>query len=159
MPLLTSQRLRIETYELAIPTLPPAVIINDPANLEYVLKNNELFVKGKFFRSNSWDLFGMFWLHDMLRGFVEHICAANGILNSDGELWRIQRKAGLRFFSNSNLQYFIDDVLPPLLGQMNARLEAAAAGNAVIDLQRVFLELTTRLMGKIAYDVRRGNPF
>ena len=52
-------RLGLETFELAIPTLPPAVLINDPINLEYVLKNNDLFVKGKFFHSNSWDLFGI----------------------------------------------------------------------------------------------------
>ena len=79
--------------------------------------------------------------------------AANGILNSDGELWRIQRKAGLRFFSNTNLKYFIDDVLPPLVEKLNDRLRAAAETDATIDLQGELLDLTTRLMGKIAYDV------
>ncbi len=48
----------LDTYELPVPSLPPAVIINDPRVLEFVLKDAELFVKGDFFRSRSWDLFG-----------------------------------------------------------------------------------------------------
>ncbi len=47
-----------ETYEVPVPSLPPAVLINDPAILEQVLKDTETFVKGDFFRSRSWDLFG-----------------------------------------------------------------------------------------------------
>lgn len=37
---------------------------------------------------------------------------------------------------------------------MNARLQSAADSEAVIDLQSELLELTTRFMGKVAYDVR-----
>ena len=47
-----------DTYEISVPALPPAIVVNDPKNLEHVLKNNELFVKGDYFRSRSWDLFG-----------------------------------------------------------------------------------------------------
>ena len=47
------------TYEISVPSLPPAVIINNPSNVEHVLKNNEIFIKGNFFRVRSWDLFGM----------------------------------------------------------------------------------------------------
>ena len=65
----------------------------------------------------------------------------------------MQRKAGLRFFSNSNVQHFVDDMLPQLLEQLHARLRKAAAAKSVVDLQAEFLELTTRLMGRIAYDV------
>ena len=81
----------------------------------------------------------------------------NGILNADGELWRIQRKAGLRFFSNSNLQKFIDNILPRLLDDLGECLNAAAESGAVLDLQGEFLVLTTRLMGEIAYDVRKAS--
>ena len=77
----------------------------------------------------------------------------NGILNVDGELWRIQRKAGLRFFSNSNLQHFIDNILPKLLVDFEKRLNGAAESDSMIDLQEEFLILTTRLMGEVAYDV------
>ena len=47
-----------ETFEISVPSLPPAIVINDPQNVEHVLKNNDLFIKGAFFRERSWDLFG-----------------------------------------------------------------------------------------------------
>ncbi len=77
----------------------------------------------------------------------------NGIINADGELWRIQRKAGLRFFSNANLRTFVDDILPPLLADTKQDLDDASNTRTVLDLQNVLLELTTRLMGRMAYDV------
>lgn len=46
------------TFEISVPSLPPAVVISDPKNVEHVLKNNDIFIKGSFFRSRSWDLFG-----------------------------------------------------------------------------------------------------
>ena len=48
------------TFEISVPSLPPAIVISDPKNVEHVLKNNEVFVKGTFFRSRSWDLFGRY---------------------------------------------------------------------------------------------------
>ena len=47
------------TFEISVPSLPPGIVINDPANVEHVLKNNDIFIKGEFFRIRSWDLFGM----------------------------------------------------------------------------------------------------
>ena len=81
------------------------------------------------------------------------ILRGNGIINADGDLWKIQRKAGLRFFSNSNLKSFIDDTLPPLLEDTKQLLDQAVVSGETVDLQATFLELTTRLMGKFAYDV------
>ena len=80
-------------------------------------------------------------------------CLGNGIINADGDLWRIQRKAGLRFFSNANLKSFINEVLPPFLADTKQRLDEVSGEKLPVDLQDVFLELTTRLMGKMAYDV------
>jgi cytochrome P450 len=72
----------------------------------------------------------------------------------DGDLWKRQRKAGAPFFSNANLKDFVNRVLPPYLKDMEKRLEDAASNTDPIDMQDVFLELTTRLMGEIAYNVR-----
>jgi hypothetical protein len=47
-----------ETFQISVPTLPPGVVINDPKNLEFVLKNEGIFSKGNFFKRRSWDLFG-----------------------------------------------------------------------------------------------------
>lgn len=142
----------LETYQLAIPTLPPAILVNDTEILQFVLKNHEIFVKGKLFRRASWDLFGWStnWKTCLLRWFLRK---GNGILNTDGDLWKIQRKAGLRFFTNSNIQHFIDVVLPPFIRQLHKRLEIAAREGSVVDLQNELLQVTTGLMGRVAYDV------
>lgn len=47
-----------ETYQISVPSLPPGVVINDPANLDYVFKKDALFKKGEFVKRRSWDLFG-----------------------------------------------------------------------------------------------------
>ena len=78
----------------------------------------------------------------------------NGIINADGDLWKIQRKAGLRFFSTPNLKTLIDVVLPPIVADTERLLDAAAKNATLVDLQSVLLELTTRVMGNMAYDVR-----
>lgn len=77
----------------------------------------------------------------------------NGIINADGELWKIQRKAGLRFFSNANLKTLIEDVLPPIFVDTEKSLDDASRSRNILDLQTVLLDLTTRLMGNMAYDV------
>jgi len=52
-----------ETFQISVPTLPPGVVINDPKNLEFILKhekNEGNFAKGEFFHKRSFDLFGLF---------------------------------------------------------------------------------------------------
>ncbi|KAF5870518.1 putative cytochrome p450 protein [Botrytis fragariae] len=131
-----------ETFEISVPSLPPGVVINDPKNLEFVLKNEGIFAKGDFFKSRSWDLFG------------------NGIINADGDLWKVQRKAGLNFLNASNLKVLTDVALPKYLEESLAQLRIVGNGKT-IDLEAVFHELTTKLMGRMAYDMdmRSGDPF
>jgi hypothetical protein len=52
------QQFGLETFEISVPTLPPGVVINDPKNLEFVLRNEQTITKGEFFKRRSWDLFG-----------------------------------------------------------------------------------------------------
>lgn len=53
----------LETFAIRVPSLPPGVVINDPKNLEFVLKNEDIFSKGDFFKRRSWDLFGKHYVH------------------------------------------------------------------------------------------------
>ncbi|ESZ92523.1 cytochrome P450 [Sclerotinia borealis F-4128] len=131
-----------ETFEISVPSLPPGVVINDPKNLEYVMKNEGIFAKGDFFKRRSWDLFG------------------NGIINADGDLWKVQRKAGLNFLNVANLKVLTDVALPEYLGETLYQLTFARDGD-IIDLEAVFHELTTKLMGRMAYDMdmSSGDPF
>ncbi|KAI2628263.1 cytochrome P450 [Xylaria nigripes] len=122
-----------ETFQITVPTLYPGVVINDPNNLDYVFKNESIFTKGDFVRRRSWDLFG------------------NGIINADGELWKAQRKAGSHFLNTSNLRVMTDVALPRFVRQSVGRLKARAKEGEVIDLQLVFHEITSMLMGTMAY--------
>ena len=82
-----------------------------------------------------------------------HYLSGDGIINADGQLWKTQRRAGLKFFGNSNLKCFVEDALPPLLADTQQFLDVSSKTGIILDLQNVILELTTRLMGKMAYDV------
>ncbi|XXG95626.1 hypothetical protein Hte_001894 [Hypoxylon texense] len=124
-----------ETFQISVPTLPPGVVINDPRNLEYVFKNEGIFSKGDFFKRLSRDLFG------------------NGIINVDGGLWKAQRKAGLAFLNASNLRVLTDVALPRYLDQAIKHLNEKARDGNVVDLQMIFHEITSQLMGKMAYDM------
>ncbi|KAK0668467.1 cytochrome P450, partial [Cercophora samala] len=123
-----------ETLALTVPTLPPGVLIHDPKNLDYVFKHEGLFTKGNFVKTRSWDLFG------------------NGIINADGDFWKLQRKAGLSFLNTANLRVLTDVALPQYLSESVKELESAKP-DQVIDLQDIFHEITTKLMGKMAYNV------
>jgi hypothetical protein len=123
-----------ETFQIYVPSLPPGVVINDPKNLEYVFKNEGIFAKGDFFKRRSWDLFG------------------NGIINADGDLWKVQRKAGLHFLNNANLKVLTEEALPQYIDENVGNLEKMGEGSTV-DLEEIFHELTTQLMGQMAYNV------
>ena len=69
-------------------------------------------------------------------------------------MWKVQRKAGMAFLNTKNLQVLTDVALPQYLSQSIDYLEAAAEGCREVDLQAVFHEITTQLMGKMAYNVR-----
>ncbi|KAK0709824.1 cytochrome P450 [Lasiosphaeria miniovina] len=123
-----------ETVALTVPTLPPGVLIHDPRNLEFVFKHEGVFTKGNFVKGRSWDLFG------------------NGIINADGELWKLQRKAGLAFLNTANLRVLTEVALPQYLFESVNEIKATI-GEEVIDLQHVFHEITTKLMGRMAYNM------
>ncbi|ROT43323.1 cytochrome P450 [Sodiomyces alkalinus F11] len=124
-----------ETLQISVPSLPPGIIISDPRNLDYVFKNEGVFSKGDFVKKRSWDLFG------------------HGIINADGEVWKVQRKAGLRFLNTTNLKVLTQTALPQYLQQSIDFLDTQAAAGSLVDLQAVFHEITTQLMGSMAYNM------
>ncbi|KAL2166490.1 hypothetical protein VTG60DRAFT_2727 [Thermothelomyces hinnuleus] len=123
-----------ETVALHVPTLPPGVLIHDPRNLDFVFKNEGLFTKGEFVKRRSWDLFG------------------NGIINADGDLWKLQRRAGSAFLNTANLRVLTEVALPRYLAEAVKHLRSNI-GKDPVDLQHVFHEITTKLMGKMAYNM------
>ncbi|CAK7197581.1 hypothetical protein SEUCBS139899_000229 [Sporothrix eucalyptigena] len=130
-----------ETFQVAVPTLPPGIVINDPRNLEFIFKNEgSLISKGSFVKGMLWDLFG------------------HGIVNADGEVWRTQRKAGSSFLNTANIRVLTDVALPQYLDDtlryLRRKAEAAEKRDkAAVDLQAVFHELTSCIMGRMAYNM------
>ncbi|KAM5350745.1 hypothetical protein ACJ41O_007250 [Fusarium nematophilum] len=122
-----------ETLQITVPSLPPGVIISSPINLDYVFRNEEMFEKGEFFKGRLRDLFG------------------SGILNVDGALWRPQRKAGQRFFTASNINRIAKSDLPNILDPARDSLEMSAQQGTPADLEPIVHEITTQLIGKMAY--------
>jgi hypothetical protein len=87
---------------------------------------------------------------------LEHFeltCIGHGIINANGELWKAQRKAGLSFFSGTSLESFIETVVPEAFVHTRMRLVKCAKNGSQIDLQDIFLELTTKAVGRMAYNV------
>lgn len=118
-----------------MPTLPPGVIVANPANLEFILKNEHLVSKGEFVKSRSWDLFGY------------------GIINASGDLWKSQRKAGLKFFSGNNIEVMVEEILPEAYSRTKAQLLMHAEAGTPVDMQSAFLDFTSFVMGHMAYNV------
>jgi hypothetical protein len=85
--------------------------------------------------------------------FLLLISSGNGIINADGDLWKVQRKAGLHFLNNANLKVLTDEALPQYIDE-NLRILARMDMGSTIDLEEIFHELTTQLMGQMAYNVR-----
>ncbi|RDL37106.1 Uncharacterized protein BP5553_04539 [Venustampulla echinocandica] len=75
-------------------------------------------------------------------------------------LWRVQRKAGLHFLSNANLKALVEIGLPKYLKKTIQNLQQLK-DESIIDLQPIFHELTTQLMGRMAYNVEmhHSDPF
>lgn len=68
-------------------------------------------------------------------------------------MWRLQRKAGLRFLAAPTLRALTSERLPEYLDQAVETLARAAEGAEVVDLQGVVHEVTTQLMGRMAYNM------
>lgn len=78
--------------------------------------------------------------------------SGNGIINADGDLWKVQRKAGLSFLSNANLKVLTDVALPQYLDDTIRDLSKKER-DEVFDLEEILHELTTQIMGRMAYNV------
>jgi hypothetical protein len=70
-------------------------------------------------------------------------------------MWKTQRKAGAHFLSSSNLRVLTEVALPQYIGDAVDELRDRADEGEEVDLQEVFHDITTGLMGKMAYNVRK----
>ncbi|KAJ3161543.1 hypothetical protein HDU88_007276, partial [Geranomyces variabilis] len=95
-------------------------------------------------------------LHRPLAGIAFRDLFGNGIINSDGAMWKIQRKAGASFFSPRNIKRWVEEVFPLHMTRLHAVLARAAAANVVVNVQELVLEFTLRVFLDIAYGITVG---
>ncbi|CAL9136529.1 unnamed protein product [Musa acuminata var. zebrina] len=102
-------------------TVAPFVFTANPANVEHVAKTRFAnYPKSEAIISTIRD------------------CLGGGILNTNGEEWRLQRKAASYEFNTRSLRAFVlDKVRYELLGRLLPCLAEASRGGEVLDLQDV----------------------
>ncbi|KAE8702167.1 ubiquitin carboxyl-terminal hydrolase 5-like isoform X1 [Hibiscus syriacus] len=116
------------------------VITANPLNVEYALKNNfKNYPKGERF----------IW---MLNDFL-----GRGIFNSDGEVWKIQRKTASYEFSTKSLRNFMMDcVRVEISTRLIPVLYQASQTNQVLDLQDILEQFAFDNICKLAFNVDPG---
>eukprot|EP00040_Diaphanoeca_grandis_P037289 m.242111 g.242111 ORF g.242111 m.242111 type:complete len:529 (-) comp33789_c0_seq4:118-1704(-) len=116
----------------------------DPRDCEHILGTNfENYVKGPIFRAVMQDLLG------------------DGIFNTNGENWLVQRKAASHEFSVSRFRDFMTvtflhhgEEFVDHLGTMCAQSESGAAME--VDMQKFFHKFTLQSIGEIGFGVDLG---
>eukprot|EP00253_Pinus_taeda_P020459 PITA_20459 len=101
----------------------PGFITENPSNVEHILRANfQNYPKGERFS---------FFLHDFL---------GKGIFNTDGELWKMQRKAASYEFNTKSLRNFVVEAVQwEIKNRLMVVLKSACEGGEIIDLQDVLM--------------------
>nr|DAD31325.1 TPA_asm: hypothetical protein HUJ06_010176 [Nelumbo nucifera] len=114
--------------------------IADPVNVEHVLKTNFAnYPKGEVYHSYMEVLLG------------------DGIFNSDGELWRKQRKTASFEFASKNLRDFSTIVFREYALKLSYILSQTSAQNQQVDMQELLMRMTLDSICKVGFGVEIGS--
>ncbi|XP_031284987.1 cytochrome P450 94A1-like [Pistacia vera] len=116
------------------------VVTANPLNVEHILKTNfENYPKGyRFIR--------------LLEDFL-----GRGIFNSDGELWKVQRKTSSYEFNTKSLRNFVmENVSTEILSRLVPILNKASKTELVLDLQDILERFAFDNICKVAFNVDPG---
>ncbi|KAG6743664.1 hypothetical protein POTOM_052365 [Populus tomentosa] len=113
------------------------IVTSNPLNVEYILKTNfENYLKGHRFIELLGDFLG------------------RGIFNSDGELWRVQRKTASYAFSTNSLRNFVmENVEDEISTRLVPILAKATKTKQVVDLQDILERFAFDNTCKVAFNV------
>ncbi|XP_024192623.1 cytochrome P450 704B1 isoform X2 [Rosa chinensis] len=113
--------------------------IADPANVEHVLKTNFAnYPKGEVYQSYMQVLLG------------------DGIFNSDGEIWRKQRKTASFEFASKNLRDFSTVVFRDYSLKLHSILSQASFQGQHVDMQELLMRMTLDSICKVGFGVEIG---
>ncbi|XP_051116841.1 cytochrome P450 94A2-like [Andrographis paniculata] len=123
------------------------IVTANPAVVKHVLKTNfGNYDKGEFFRTSLGDFLG------------------DGIFNSDGEMWKLQRQIAVHEFNTKSLRKFVETVVDSeISGRLIPILQDAAAAEAAappLDFQDILHRFAFDNICKIAfgYDPKYLSP-
>ncbi|MCL7041828.1 hypothetical protein MKW94_005366 [Papaver nudicaule] len=135
---LTDYFLESKTFKVILPNI-TINFIAEPANVEYVLKTNfNNYPKGEAF-------------HELMEGFL-----GDGIFNSDGEMWRQQRKISSYEFASRNLRNFSTTVFRDYALILSGILHQASICGKEIDMQELLMRMTLDSICKVGFGVEIG---
>jgi cytochrome P450 len=125
------------TDVLRLPGIKPGIITANPLNVEYFLKTNfENYPKGELLITTLEDFLG------------------RGIFNSNGELWRVQRKTASYVFNTKSLRSFVmDNVVVEISTRLVPILAKASETRQVLDLQDMLERFAFDNICKVAFNV------
>ncbi|KAL3691698.1 hypothetical protein R1sor_005349 [Riccia sorocarpa] len=126
------------TWKMRFPGVDYVVSV-DPANVEYVLKTNfSNYPKGESQQTILYDVLG------------------NGILNSDGDLWRRHRKVASHEFASKILRDNSSASFKVHAVSLCTILNQAADGNKPVDMMDLAIRLSLESVCKLAFGVDMG---
>ncbi|KAJ3254039.1 Protein kinase alk2 [Boothiomyces macroporosus] len=132
-----SEAVNVPGFKVAaiqFPFRPPFVIINDPESLKHVLATNfENYVKGDFYYQRFVSTFG------------------NGIFNSDGAHWLMQRKIGVKIFTIKTFRDIFHPVFSRNIQILSKILEEKAATGKHADMSDLFHKYFLDSFGRVAF--------
>ncbi|KAI3927702.1 hypothetical protein MKW92_004830 [Papaver armeniacum] len=135
---LTDYFVESKTFKVQLPNI-TITFISEPANVEHVLKTNfHNYPKGEAF-------------HELMEGFL-----GDGIFNSDGEMWRQQRKIASFEFASRNLRNFSTIVFREYALILSGILHQASICGKEIDMQELFMRMTLDSICKVGFGVEIG---
>ncbi|KAI3994929.1 hypothetical protein MKX01_041338 [Papaver californicum] len=127
-----------KTYRVPLP-FTTVTCIAEPANVEHVLKTNfHNYPKGEAFHAYMEELLG------------------DGIFNSDGEMWKQQRKTSSLEFASGNLRNFSTTVFRDCALILSGILHQASICGKEIDIQELLLRTTLDSICKVGFGVDIG---
>ena len=83
-----------------------------------------------------------------------HDLLGPGIFNSDGDLWKLQRKTASNIFSVKNFKDFVTRVFSSDMESFDVRLDQLSQSNVVVDLQDLFYKFTLDSFLQIGFNVK-----
>ncbi|MCO5590350.1 hypothetical protein L7F22_044319 [Adiantum nelumboides] len=109
----------------------------DPQNVYHILKSHfDFYLKGPNFYPYFYDIFGM------------------GIFNTDGPLWRFQRKVASHIFTSNSLKEFVVDIADAeICLRLIRALDFACKGFSgyPLDLQELFMDFTFDTISQLTF--------